>query len=249
MLSLGIALVLTVPVILYPSTEMLEVWLDERKDEREKAEAAATMRSRPPPLGRLSDAIKLREKSILPEDDDTVDTMTELQSPSALGINTQQDGNIELRDMSCSPGGYTAPSCGPEPSPLSNQDDTAAQPTTKPNPENSKKLKAKRKLKYWKLRMFLAATICIIGTLEGSFPSILKAAEVIRGIGLSIAGLIFPPLLYMSAVGGNFSVPMATAMALLIGLGMFNIVLVLMSAFGSKDYIREEGRRNQFYDL
>jgi len=249
MLSLGIALVFTVPVILYPSTEMLEVWLDERKDEREKAEAVATMRrSRLPPPGRRSEAIKLREKSILPEDDDTVDTMTELQSPSALGINTQQD--IELRDMSCSPGdvgGYTAPSCAPEPSPQSNQDDTA-QPTTTAKPENSKKAKAKRKLKYWKLRMFLAATICIIGTLEGSFPSILKAAEVIRGIGLSIAGLIFPPLLYMSAVGGNFSVPMATAMALLIGLGMFNIVLVLMSAFGSKDYIREEGR-NQFYDL
>jgi hypothetical protein len=33
MLSLGVALVLTVPVILYPSTEMLEVWLDERTDE------------------------------------------------------------------------------------------------------------------------------------------------------------------------------------------------------------------------
>ena len=96
--------------------------------------------------------------------------------------------------------------------------------------------------------MFLAGIICVIGTLEGSFPSLLKAAEVIRGVGLSIAGLIFPPLLYMSAVGGNFSVPMAAAMALLIGLGLFNIVLVLMSAFGSRDFIVEEGRGN-FYDL
>ena len=42
--------------------------------------------------------------------------------------------------------------------------------------------------------------------------------------------------------------PMAAAMALLIGLGLFNIVLVLMSAFGSKDFIVEEGR-SSFYDL
>jgi len=110
------------------------------------------------------------------------------------------------------------------------------------------KLRAKRKLKYWKLRMFLAFIICVIGTIEGSFPSVLKAAEVIRGVGLSIAGLIFPPLLYMSAVGGNFSVPMAAAMALLIGLGFFNIVLVLLSAFGSRDFIVEEGRGN-FYEM
>ena len=46
MLSLGVALVLTVPVILYPSTEMLEVWLDERTDERlRKIEADASMTS------------------------------------------------------------------------------------------------------------------------------------------------------------------------------------------------------------
>ena len=97
--------------------------------------------------------------------------------------------------------------------------------------------------------MFLAAIICFLGILEGSFPWALKAAEVIRGVGLSIAGLIFPPLLYMSAVGGNFSGPMAVAMSLLIGLGLFNIVLVLMSAFGSRyDFILEEGRGN-FYEL
>lgn len=108
-------------------------------------------------------------------------------------------------------------------------------------------LKPRRKLKYWKLRMFLAFLICLIGTLEGSFPVVLTAAEVIRGVGLSIAGLIFPPLLYMSAVGGRFSGAMAAAMALLIGLGLFNIVLVLMSAFGGKDFIVEEGPGHSFY--
>ena len=45
-------------------------------------------------------------------------------------------------------------------------------------------------------------------------------------------------------MGGGFSVPMAVCMSLLIGLGLFNIVLVLMSAFGSKDFIVEEGRQN-----
>jgi hypothetical protein len=53
----------------------------------------------------------------------------------------------------------------------------------------------------------------------------------------------------MSAVGGDFSAPMAAVMALLIGLGLFNIVLVLMSVFGSRDFIVEEGRGNYFYDL
>ena len=48
MLSLGIALVLTLPVILYPSTQMLEVWLDDRNDERRrKMEAASMMTSQP----------------------------------------------------------------------------------------------------------------------------------------------------------------------------------------------------------
>jgi hypothetical protein len=45
---------------------------------------------------------------------------------------------------------------------------------------------------------------------------------------------------------------MASAMALLIGLGLFNIVLVLMSAFGGKDYIIEEGPghyHDSFYEF
>lgn len=268
MLSLGVALVLTLPVILYPSTEMLEVWLDERNDERrrrveEAAEAAA--------LSRRGQEVQAREpfwqgkKSLLP-DDETIVTVSDTLSPR-LGI---RGGDIEMRDLNCSPvsdggvsgvkRGYVAPSCSVN-SPISEPScqhgnetpQMAGSPAANPNmtaqidPEKTK-LKARRKLKYWKLRMFLAFIICVIGTIEGSSPSAVKVAEVIRGVGLSIAGLIFPPLLYMSAVGGNFSAPMAAAMALLIGLGFFNIVLVLMSAFGSRDYIVEEGRGN-FYEM
>lgn len=89
--------------------------------------------------------------------------------------------------------------------------------------------------------MFLAFIICIIGTLEGLFPAVVKIAEAIRGLGLSMAGFVFPPLLYMSAVGGRFSATMASAMALLIGLGLFNIILVLMSVFTERDFIFEDG--------
>ena len=249
MLSLGIALVLTLPVILYPSTEMLEVWLDERKDERRRKMEAAAMMSEPqvPPK---QEPFWLRQKSLLPGDDETVYTVSDTLSPRPMGIVNKQD-DIEMKDMSCSTGAgeYVAPSCSPEPSPMTSGDNVSLMSSpTSSGPETSK-VKAKRNLKYWKLRMFLALVICIVGTIEGSFPTVLKAAEVIRGVGLSIAGLIFPPLLYMSALGGNFSVPMAAAMALLIGLGFFNIVLVLMSAFGSRDYIVEEGRNNVFYEL
>jgi len=263
MLSLGVALVLTLPVILYPSTEMLEVWLDERNDERRKrmeqaaAEAEEAARSRGKvsagkgsSSSRRNEAYWSRQKSLLP-DDETVYTVNDTASPRSLGIRHEA---IEMRDLSCSnaaggAGDYVAPSVsstsfmGTSPKPVQKDNES-----TRTLAGENTKLKAKRKLKYWKLRMFLAFIICVIGTIEGSFPSVLKAAEVIRGVGLSIAGLIFPPLLYMSAVGGNFSVPMAAAMALLIGLGLFNIVLVLMSAFGSKDYIVEEGR-GSFYDM
>merc|ERR1740139_339608 len=132
-----------------------------------------------------------------------------------LSYSTGGDTGVEMRDLSYSTGGagvggaggdYIAPSCSvsspiSEPSPVVRQhDNESAQATVTPaaglnktmknDPENTK-LKARRKLKYWKLRMFLAFIICVIGTIEGSFPSVIKAAEVIRGVGLSIAGLIF----------------------------------------------------------
>ena len=45
--------------------------------------------------------------------------------------------------------------------------------------------------------------------------------------------------------------PMAASMSLLIGLGFFNIILILISAFSSKDFIIEEGRGNygNYYEL
>jgi len=46
---------------------------------------------------------------------------------------------------------------------------------------------------------------------------------IIRGVSLSITGLIVPPLLYMGAMGGDFFVPMAVCMSLLIGLGLFKL--------------------------
>jgi hypothetical protein len=233
MLSLGVALVLTLPVILYPSTQMLEIWLDERNDERQRKIEGIVIS--PEPRRR---PLHCRQRSLLP-DDETVDTANESLSQRPPGIDY---GGAEERNLNTSPcaGNYTAPNCSKTVETTRNDTNVGMERT---------KVPAKRKLKYWKLRMLLAFAICFIGTIEGSFPSVLKASEVIRGVCLSVTGLIVPPLLYMSAVGGDFSAPMAAVMALLIGLGLFNIVLVLMSVFGSRDFIVEEGRGNYFYDL
>ena len=296
MLSLGVALVLTLPVILYPSTEMLEIWLDERADEKRRKleaeaeannvpnyedmttkqlkyirrgilEAEASANNVPNPEKMTTKQLKavrrhIRSKSLM--DDEAIsklDVSTKTKDATMDAPPPPEEGvYVEMTTITNSNGDqntYNPPSCSPtchgpsvpikdinvNPNPLPTKDTAAA---------DERKIRAKRKLKYWKLRMFLAFLICFIGTLEGSFPQITRAAEVIRGVGLSMAGLISPPLLYMSAVGGRFSAGMASAMALLIGLGLFNIVLVLMSAFGGKDYIIEEGPghyHDSFYEL
>lgn len=320
MLSLGVALVLTLPVILYPSTEMLEIWLDERADvkrrklETEAAankvpnyqdmttkqlkkirrsimEAEASANNVPNPETMTNKQLKavrrhIRSKSLM-DDDATAKTAKLVAnqyqddgSSNNVEHEPQEDVYIEMTTIHGSNNGdlkptYTPPHCSPtfqapempsaeESVPVKDVSVTTSTPpirggtsdNSKPPKDTAetheRKVRAKRKLKYWKLRMFLAFLICLIGTLEGSFPQIVKMAEVIRGVGLSIAGLISPPLLYMSAVGGRFSAGMASAMALLIGLGLFNIVLVLMSAFGGKDYIIEEGPghyHDSFYEL
>ncbi|KAL3778863.1 hypothetical protein ACHAW5_009342 [Stephanodiscus triporus] len=241
MLSLGIALVLTLPVILYPSTQMLEVWLDDRNDERRrKMVAASTM---PSPL--KVQPFWSQKKSLLSYDDESFQSATDTVSPRPMGIHHDKNGVSEL---SCSTGaGKCAVPSRPSPAPsllTSQYDDNSLVTSPITSDLENTKVKATRKLKYWKLRMCIAVFICVFGTIEGSFPSVLKATGILRGVSLSITGLIVPPLLYMSAVGGDFSVPMAAAMASLIGLGLFNIVLVFMSAFGSKDFILEEGRQN-----
>ena len=43
--------------------------------------------------------------------------------------------------------------------------------------------------------MYITFTISIFAILEGTFPSVLKGAGIIRGVSLSITGLIVPPLL------------------------------------------------------
>jgi hypothetical protein len=243
MLSLGIALVLTLPVILYPSTQMLEIWLDERNDERQRK--IEDSKKIVPESWRERRKSHCRQKSLLP-DDETVDTACESLSQRPLGIDYDNHDIRNSVNSSCA-GKYTAPASSKVQETSRN---VIKLPMASPDTSGTERTKvaAKRKVKYWKLRMLLAFIICVIGTIEGSFPSVLKASEVIRGVCLSVTGLIVPPLLYMSAVGGDFSAPMAAVMALLIGLGLFNIVLVLMSVFGSRDFIVEEGRGN-FYDM
>jgi len=291
MLSLGVALILTLPVILFPSTQMLEIWLDEKEDERQRKMLASMQQADKMPKKQLRSIRKtIRERSII-EDDETLCTVPHNSNP-AQKLNERRSVRrfctmVEMQSLKASkPDGRSNGSYHPsihdnandmidDSTPVKsntnlnadtkiNTDTTAnssandlnkncdsttsfgREPLTIEN-DTIYPLKPRRKLKYWKLRMFLAFLICLIGTLEGSFPVVLTAAEVIRGVGLSIAGLIFPPLLYMSAVGGRFSGAMAAAMALLIGLGLFNIVLVLMSAFGGRDFIVEEGPGHSFY--
>jgi len=120
MLSLGVSLVFTLPVILYPSTEMLEVWLDERNDERHrKMEAVAYIMLNQPGFDDSPKPFWDKQKSLLSDDDETVYTVTDQISPRPMGIG---HFDIEMRDLS-SPttgaGEYVAPSCSSqEPSPM-----------------------------------------------------------------------------------------------------------------------------------
>ena len=260
MLSLSVSLILTLPVILYPSTEMLEIWLDEREEKRRK-HMEATLAALGDEIGQPQEDVKLqnfvemsRYKSILQVRDDE----------DTLGSPDSKSFEVELRNMYSSgssnnmilpPQQHVSGSlsvntlsteekdCNEAVSPLGGGSVSSSVDKSNSRTRINPRM---RRVKYWKLRMFLAGTIIVIGTIEGSFPQLLKVAEVIRGVGLSIAGLIFPPLLYMSAVGGRFGTPIAAAMSLLVGLGLFNMVLVLMSAFGGKDYIMEEGN---FYEM
>jgi len=261
MLSLAVALILTLPVILYPSTEMLEIWLDEREEKRRKrTEDALAALSEEPPEEDARNLVKMsREKSILQvrDDDDTLGSPTfnsgefELRDVHSMGSIghvsfPSQENAFSFNTKSTEENEQTKEAVMKEAvSPMGADESVISSSATK-SKSNSRASPRMRRVKYWKLRMFLAGTIIVIGTIEGSFPQVLKVAEVIRGVGLSIAGLIFPPLLYMSAVGGRFGTPMAAAMSLLVGLGLFNIVLVLMSAFGGKDYIMEE---SNFYEI
>lgn len=262
MLSLAVALILTLPVILYPSTEMLEIWLDEREEKRRKRMEAA-LAALDNPVDSPEDSAKLRnlvktsrQKSILQvtsrDDEDTIVSPAnsreiELGNVQPMGSNEHfpfppHEQVSESFSITTEPTQEKEQTNEPI-SPMMGDESVISSPVDKSNSMPSPRL---RRVKYWKLRMFLAGTIIVIGTIEGSFPQVLKVAEVIRGVGLSIAGLIFPPLLYMSAVGGRFGNPMAAAMSLLVGLGLFNIVLVLMSAFGGKHFIMEE---SNFYEL
>jgi hypothetical protein len=249
MLSLGVALVLTLPLILFPSTQLLEVWLDDRTEERRRKVEEMDMQQ-----DFVSQQQQKPLKSLLSDDEDsTIDANSDTVSSQCK--KTQGAAGIEMRDFGCGLTHGTMPPLIHFPHDNNNYDDDDSLLLTSPRitPVVSTTLEESkvktmppftRKLKYWKLRMCIAVTISIIAILEGTFPSVLKGAGIIRGVSLSITGLIVPPLLYMSAMGGDFSVPMAISMSLLIGLGLFNIVLVLMSAFGSKDFIVEEGRQN-----
>ncbi|KAL7548789.1 hypothetical protein ACHAWF_012823, partial [Thalassiosira exigua] len=224
MLSLGVALVLTLPVILYPSTQLLEVWLDEVNERQDQEERERNNNSTPTVLPRPS---LFGQKSLLP-DDESVYTAADTLKSRTLGI---QHSEVKRHERSASTGAfeYVAPRPYSSPSmemlPGMSQRDKAS--VVKQIDPTYTKMKSKRKLKYWKVRTILAIAICVIGTLEGVFPMIVAAAGVLRGVGLSIVGLIVPPLLFMSAVDGNFTVSMAISMALSIGLGLFNMILVL----------------------
>jgi len=250
MLSLAVALILTLPVILYPSTEMLEIWLDEREEKRRKRMEAVLM-SHGNEIDQQQEEAKtrrnlvkmIRQKSILQVRDDD-DTLASPMNSCDFELRDVQPPSREQISESLSVNTQPSEQKNEVVSPLGGEGSVASSSAEQTKSRASPRM---RRVKYWKLRMFLAGTIIVIGTIEGSFPQVLKVAEVIRGVGLSIAGLIFPPLLYMSAVGGRFGTPMAAAMSLLVGLGLFNIVLVLMSAFGGKGYIMEEGAN--FYEI
>jgi hypothetical protein len=195
----------------------------------------------------------IRSKSILQvKDDDTGDPTVRYDDESFVSP-LSFTSESELRDVAAEGAYENIPIKDVTPKVEQRKSEAISPCDENEHPIKPKTSGRARRVKYWKLRMLLAGSILVIGTIEGSIPQVLTVAQVIRGVGLSIVGLIFPPLLYMSAVGGNFGTPMATAMSLLVGLGLFNIVLVLMSSFGGRKYVITEGANfndvSSFYEI
>ena len=215
-LALSAAMVLSIPVMLYPSTEMLEVMLtDWRAGKRRGIE-------RKNPTG--------RHRAGRHRGSDT--PLMEITAPGATYAGTRGE-------VGGSPGNKLSEESIASGSVSDIGDDAGRVGIILHPPRDSYEVQQKRshqrdgintaafsQKKSWKLRLFLALMTVILGTaLSRSFA---RFSGLVGSVGLSFAGFVLPPLLYyraMERLERSVSRSMLVGMVILAIFGVYNIVV------------------------
>ena len=255
-LSLSLALLLTLPVILYPATELLEIYVTEREDAKEAASIADPTNT--------SSAAKTSWWSFLSIG--MVHTYANRikvfsHTSNGSGESSSTGGAIDYVDMDAP--GYRYPnekkcvfSSQKEMADSSNGNArgdisvvaTAAHTGTALSPRSVTPVPDEKhpadvlSAHFWP-RLGLAIAVCTIAALEKHFYSIINFA---RGVLLSFAGFIIPPILYYAAVRVERKIhPLMTMFLVgLIMFGVFTMVLAFIPSFTEQEYMTmdvEEG--------
>mmetsp|Transcript_31680 Transcript_31680/g.92923 ORF Transcript_31680/g.92923 Transcript_31680/m.92923 type:complete len:534 (+) Transcript_31680:34-1635(+) len=175
-ITLSLAMLLSIPVMLYPSTEMLEVMLTDRLEK--KAESHAKWRQ----ANNANSGVELHE-------------FARRESETELLVGKQGVSNSSVV-------GYTSI-------------DSVIFAT-----DEEQEFSQDRS---WKLRLFLSSLTVMLGTVMRSFTHF---SGFVGAVGLSFAGFVLPPLLFLRAhEAANLPLrwPMLVGMAFLVIFGIFNM--------------------------
>jgi hypothetical protein len=187
-IALSIAMLLSIPVMIYPSTEMLEVMLADRKEKRlakhKAEELVVELRGTDTSNGHVS------RTSLIDPTEGTTKAEDPYSHEITYGTNTnQKDGLLLDRVFEFSQG------------------------------------------KSWKLRVFLAVLVVTMGTVTKSFTHF---SGFVGAVGLSFAGFLLPPFLYLRAMQQAdlpIDLPKQVGMAVLALFGACNMVIGGVSSF------------------
>lgn len=243
--SLSAALLFTLPVILYPSTELMELWVEQRYADRE---AGGDDDPRQSTLSKANSSWWNSVNFRTPTYSRRVKLFLDKKAPSsqAACLGTCLD-DVDYVDMDAPGYHYPTEDSREEngSSELSPSKDPTPSPLTPRTDNPSDKLSA-----HFYPRLCLAIAICIIGALEQYSYGLISFT---RGVLLSFAGFILPPLLYFAAMRaeGRIRIPMCFLLAGLILFGIFTMVLAFIPHFTEIQYMtvdieewEEERRRS-----
>mmetsp|Transcript_11316 Transcript_11316/g.23142 ORF Transcript_11316/g.23142 Transcript_11316/m.23142 type:complete len:814 (+) Transcript_11316:357-2798(+) len=262
-LSLCLALLLTLPVILYPATELLEIYVTEREAAKEAASTANPTNTSSAAkaswwsflsMGMMrtyANRIKVFSHTSNGSDESSSSggaiDYVDMDAPGYRYPNEENGVSSSQNDMADSSNGNTRGDMSVV--------ETAAHTDTVSSPRSVTPVSDEKhpadvvSAHFWP-RLGLAIAVCTIAALEEHFYSIINFA---RGVLLSFAGFIIPPILYYAAVRVEREIhPLMTM--LLVGLilfGVFTMVLAFIPSFTEQEYMTmdvEEARDGQSRD-
>ena len=247
--SLSAALLFTLPVILYPSTELMELWVEQRYADREAGGDNEPGQSTPP-KAHFSWWNSVNFCACIPTYARRVKLFLEKKGvPSSQGACFGTGACLEEADyVDMDAPGYRYPKKDSKEGNNSPESPQSAELTPAPlyprTHNSADKLSA-----HFYPRLCLAIVICIIGALEQYSYGLISFT---RGVLLSFAGFILPPILYFAAMRaeGRIRIPMCLLLAGLILFGIFTMVLVFIPHFTEIQYMTvdieewEEERRH-----